>query len=92
MRCEPWPGYAITLRIEAESFELLEPTLSSSWPIELEDEELPEDRLALSCCKTLAPCELGEIAASCDMVELIAELSPNSMAWTTDCTISLICA
>jgi hypothetical protein len=86
------PGYAIALRIEAELFELLVPTLSNSWLIELAGEELPEERLALSCCKRLAPCELGESATSCDMVELTAELSPNSMAWTTVCTISLICA
>jgi hypothetical protein len=45
-------------------------------------EEEPELRLALSCCNTVAPFELGATEASSDSTELAAELSPAPKAST----------
>ena len=70
--------------------------MSKSWPIELDEDALPEVEdpvpelepyASLSWLRALAPCELGESEASCDMALPTTESSPtyrpNSIVWST---------
>jgi hypothetical protein len=74
--------YASKLRADVVPLELLGSRLCKSWLIELEDEELAEfePKFSLSCCRTVAPEELGAMEASSDMALLTAELSPAARA------------
>ena len=60
--------------------------------MELEEDALPElePKLALACCRTLAPAELDEIEASSDNELLTAEESPAPIACTIARTSSVI--
>ena len=74
--------YASRLREDVVLLALLGSRLCRSWLIELEDEEMPEfePKFSLSCCRTVAPEELGAMEASSDKALLTAEFSPAPRA------------